>query len=88
MNIISHAAIFQPRFSFSPNPVRPSHFSSQFTGLKNWRRPLRSEPVEGLYSWFDKLTTNDFLDYFYLMENLGSMMLKSINQYRKSRVTP
>ena len=28
-------------------PVRPSHFSSQFTGLENWGRPLRSEPVEG-----------------------------------------
>jgi hypothetical protein len=28
--------------------VRPSHFSSQFTGLENWGRPLRSELVEGL----------------------------------------
>jgi hypothetical protein len=28
-------------------PVRPSHFSSQFTGLENWGRPLRSELVEG-----------------------------------------
>ncbi|MDP3678557.1 MAG: DNA polymerase I [Methylotenera sp.] len=27
--------------------VRPSHFSSQFTGLENWGRPLRSELVEG-----------------------------------------
>ena len=29
------------------NAVRPSHFSSQFTGLENWGRPLRSVFDEG-----------------------------------------
>jgi len=34
-------------FSTIANPVRPSHFSSQLTGLENWGSPARVELVEG-----------------------------------------
>ena len=40
--------------SYNPFAVRPSHFSSQFTGLENWGRPLRSELVEGYAQQYPK----------------------------------